>query len=68
MKNPVTRSVTIAGMFNYVGGYACMYYMPAFFQQVYPNFRSEFASINAFSISLLGFVSAVLGGIISDRF
>ena len=32
MKNPVSRNVTIAGMFNYVGGYAMMYFMPAFFQ------------------------------------
>ena len=31
MKNPVSRNVTIAGMFNYAGGYAMMYFMPAFF-------------------------------------
>ena len=31
MREPVSRYVTIAGMFNYVGGFACMYYMPAFF-------------------------------------
>lgn len=31
MKNPVSRNVTIAGMFNYAGGYAMMFFMPAFF-------------------------------------
>lgn len=29
---------------------------------------SEFASINAFSISILGFISALLGGLISDKY
>ena len=31
MANPVTRYATIAGGFNFVGGYTCMYFMPAFY-------------------------------------
>lgn len=31
MKNKVTRYATIAGMFNFIGGYCCMYFMPAFY-------------------------------------
>ena len=68
MKNPVSRNVTIAGMFNYAGGYAMMYFMPAFFQKVYPFHKAEFASINALSLSILGFISTLAGGIISDRY
>ena len=67
-RSPTSRNVTIAGIFNYIGGFAMMYYMPSFFQRVYPSFQAEFASINALSLSILGFVSALLGGLISDRF
>ena len=68
MKDPVSRNVTIAGMFNYAGGYACMYFMPVFFQHMYPLHKVEFASINALSLSCLGFISTLAGGLISDRF
>jgi predicted MFS family arabinose efflux permease len=39
-KNPVSRYVTLAGMFNYIGGFAMMYYMPSFFQRVYPMYKA----------------------------
>lgn len=68
MKNPVSRSVTIAGMYNYAGGYAMMFFMPSFFQRVYPLHKTEFAFINALSLSVLGFTSTLIGGIISDRY
>ena len=68
MKNPVSRNVTIACMFNYVGGCACIYFMPVFFQHMYPLHKVEFASINALSLSILGFISTLAGGMISDRF
>lgn len=55
-------------MFNYIGGFAMMYYMPSFFQRVYPMYKAQFASLNAMSLSILGFVSALMGGLISDRF
>ena len=50
MENKTSRYTTIAGMFYYFGGYACMYYMPAFYQKVYPFFINEFAFINALSL------------------
>lgn len=68
MKNPVTRNVTFAGMLNYAGGYATMYFMPVFFQNMFPFHKVEFASINALSLSVLGFISTMAGGIISDRY
>ena len=68
MKNPTSRYTTIAGMFYYFGGYACMYYMPAFYQKVYPLFTNQFAFINALSLFFLGFISNVAGGIISDKY
>ena len=68
MKDPVSRNITIAGMFNYAGGYSMMYFMPVYFQKVFPLFKSEFATINALSLSILGFVSSVSGSIICDKF
>jgi hypothetical protein len=68
MADPVTRNVTYAGMLNYAGGYATMYFMPVFFQHMFPLFKVEFASINALSLSVLGFISTLAGGLISDRF
>lgn len=45
-----------------------MYFMPVYFQKVFPLFKSEFATINALSLSILGFVSSVSGSIICDKF
>ena len=39
-KNKVTLYTTLAGSFNYFGGYAAMYFGPAYFQKVYPMFTS----------------------------
>lgn len=68
MKNKVTRYATLAGMANFMGGYCCMYFMPAFYQQVYPGFKLAFANLNALSLACMGFCSALLGGVISDKY
>ena len=68
MKNKVTRYATLAGMANFMGGYSCMYFMPAFYQQVYPGFKLAFANMNALSLAVMGFTSALVGGIISDKY
>jgi len=67
MSNPVSRWSTFGGMFFYFNGYAFMYFMPAFFQQVYYNYP-QFASLNALCLSLFGFTSGILGGLICDRY
>jgi nitrate/nitrite transporter NarK len=68
MKKKTTRYVNIAAMFKYLGEYAFLFFMPAYFQSVYPTMKMEFASANAISLSILGFISAVMGGIISDKY
>jgi len=55
-------------MFKYLGEYAFLFFMPAYFQSVYPAMKVEFASANALSLSVLGFISAVMGGVISDKY
>lgn len=68
MKKKTTRYVNIAAMFKYLGEYAFLFFMPAYFQAVYPTMKVEFASANALSLSVLGFISAVMGGIVSDKY
>ena len=45
-----------------------MYFGPAYFQKVFPTFKSEFSMINAISLSVLGFISTLFGGAISDKY
>jgi len=68
MKKKTTRYINIATMFKYLGEYAFLFFMPAYFQSVYPAMKVEFASANALSLSVLGFISAVMGGVISDKY
>lgn len=68
MRNKTTRYATLGGMFNYFSNYSVMYFMPAFFQQVYPGFKGPFAKLNGLSMSTFGFMSSLIGGIIADRY
>lgn len=43
-------------------------YKPQYFQAVFPDFSSEFGLTNALITAVLGFISALGGGIISDNF
>ena len=55
-------------MFRYFETFAIIYYLPAFFQQVYPAFKTEYSIYNALIVAILGFLSTLVAGIISDRF
>lgn len=66
--NPTARNVAIAGSFRFVGGFAIGYYHEKYFNGVYPAYQSTFAVINASVISIGGFLSQFIGGIISDRY
>lgn len=43
-------------------------YIPVYFQKVFPGFKSSFALINAAALTLFGFSSSIVGGIISDKY
>jgi len=68
MQDPITRNVNIAAMFKYFGEYAFLFFMPAYFQQVFPHMTSQFALANALSLGILAFISSLVGGIICDRY
>lgn len=67
--NPTCRWVAIGGAFRFFGGYAIGFYMPQYFGKFDgPNDSNIYAYGNAIVISMCGFASALLGGIISDKF
>ena len=41
---------------------------PSYFMKTYPGFTAEFAFINALCLTILGFTSNLLAGIIGDKF
>lgn len=58
----------IAGSFRFFAGYAIAYYMPSFFGAVYKDNQNLYSTLNAFVISVGGFISSYGGGIICDKY
>jgi sugar phosphate permease len=65
--NPTCRWIVLAGSFRYFGGYAIGFYMPSYFGKVYPDEGSLYSILNSFVVSVGGFISAIVGGIIADK-
>mmetsp|Transcript_1212 Transcript_1212/g.2209 ORF Transcript_1212/g.2209 Transcript_1212/m.2209 type:complete len:345 (+) Transcript_1212:688-1722(+) len=64
---PTAKWVTIAASLRSFGGMATATFLPVFIQKAFPMFKSEYAVANAIALSVFGFTSSLLGGIISDR-
>lgn len=67
IRNPTCRYTAIGGCFRYFGGYAIGFYMPLYFLGVYPDHHEEYSYLNAIVLCFFGFISALTGGIISDK-
>ena len=57
----------IGGGFRFFGGYAIGFFMPKYFGKVYPTFKDQYSIGNAFVVSICGFISALTGGVVSDK-
>ena len=68
MKAPISRWTTIAVSFRHFEGFATFYYLPLFYLSNYTDKKAEFALCYSLINLGCGFVSAMAGGIISDRF
>jgi MFS family permease len=66
--NPTPRWITIAASARFFAGYAIGYFMPSYFEGVWKDDIKLYSSLNAIVVSLCGFASALLGGLISDYF
>lgn len=66
--SPTPRNITIAASFRFFAGYAIGFFMPSYFTHTWPDKKDTYSELNAAVVSVCGFTSALLGGIISDKF
>jgi MFS family permease len=60
--------VTIAGMFRFWETFSIVYFLPSFFQKVYPLYKTEYGLYTSAIIAICGFMSTLMGGLLSDKF
>lgn len=60
--------MTLGGCARFFEHFAFVYYAPSFYQQAFPNLKSQYALLNGGIQAIGAFISTVMGGIISDRF
>jgi len=58
----------IAGSFRFLGGYCFAFYKPKFFLEIYPKYATQFGLIDGILAGVLGFISTLAGGILSDKY
>ena len=58
----------VAGGFRFWTGYAIAFYMPDYFQSIYPDNYSLYSALNAGVVSVGGFASSMIGGYLSDKY
>jgi MFS family permease len=67
-KNPVCKNIFIAGYLRTMGSMIVTAFVPVFFQKVFPAFKSQYALINAAALTIFGFSSSLIGGMLSDKY
>lgn len=58
----------MGGSLRFFGGYSLAFFKPTYFQSVFPAYDQQFSLINAIMASVLCFISALAGGLLSDRY
>ena len=66
--DPVCNNVFWAGSIRSFGSAIVTAFIPVYFQQAFPECKSQFALVSALSLTILGFGSSLMGGILSDKF
>ena len=66
-KNPCCSNIFLAIFIRSIGSCAITAYMPVFFGNCFPDFKSQYSLITALSLSIFGFLSSLVLGVISDR-
>jgi nitrate/nitrite transporter NarK len=58
----------VGGSLRFFGGYSLAFFKPTYFLEIYPTRDSDVSVINAVMASVLCFISALAGGILSDKY
>jgi len=53
---------------RFFGGYAIGFFLPKYFNSIYPDYIKPYSYGNAAVVSLCGFASSIIGGIVSDKY
>lgn len=65
--NPTSRYATIGGTFRFFGGYSIGFFIQKYFLGVYNDYKEEYAYLYAVVVSICGFTSSIVGGIVCDN-
>ena len=68
ISNPTSRYCLIGSALRFFGGYSLAFYLPIYFQHIYTSYDKQFGVLNAVMASILAFLSALSGGILSDMY
>lgn len=66
--NPTSRYATIGGTFRFFGGYSIGFFIQKYFLGVYPENKDQYAVLYAVVVSICGFTSSIVGGLVCDFF
>ena len=66
--NKTARWVMIGNFVRYIGFFCLLFYMPIYFTKTYPERVSDFSQYNALIEIFLANISALMGGLLSDKF
>jgi hypothetical protein len=57
----------VGTFFRNLAGSVNTYYVPVFFLQIFPQYKTAFSTLNAVNLSVLGMVSGLSAGILTDK-
>ena len=66
--NPTCKWCAAGGFMRFFGGYSIGFFLPKYFNLIYPDYIKPYSYGNAAVVSLCGFASSILGGIVSDKY
>ena len=67
MQIPVCRNLFLAGACRAIFSSVTVAFLPVYFQRNFPNFKSQFAVMNAASLIGCGFLANIIGSIITTK-
>jgi len=60
--------VLLGTFFRNFAGSVVTYFLPVFFLKNFAAFKAEYSLVNSLCLSVLGLISGLIGGVISDKF